>query len=131
MNELISYRRKRAKEALEDAERLVNAGSLFSAVNRIYYSMFYEVTALLLIKNLSASRHSGIRSLFNKKYVKTGKVRIEMGKFFARMFEFRQKGDYGDFVEFEEKKVKEWLDTGKVFIEELEMVIKTELFSAN
>ncbi|KFD41466.1 hypothetical protein DK28_0208745 [Peptococcaceae bacterium SCADC1_2_3] len=131
MNELISYRRKRAKEALEDAERLVNAGSLFSAVNRIYYSMFYEVTALLLIKNLSASRHSGIRSLFNKKYVKTGKVRIEMGKFFARMFEFRQKGDYGDFVEFEEKKVKEWLDTEKVFIEELEMVIKTELFSAN
>ncbi|HCJ79475.1 MAG TPA: hypothetical protein DHV84_05740 [Desulfotomaculum sp.] len=131
MNELISYRRKRAKEALEDAERLVNAGSLFSAVNRIYYSMFYEVTALLLIKNLSASKHSGIRSLFNKKYVKTGKVRIEMGKFFARMFEFRQKGDYGDFVEFEEKKVKEWLDTGKVFIEELEMVIKTELFSAN
>jgi uncharacterized protein (UPF0332 family) len=131
VNELISYRRKRAKEALEDAERLVNAGSLFSAVNRIYYSMFYEVTALLLIKNLSASRHSGIRSLFNKKYVKTGKVRIEMGKFFARMFEFRQKGDYGDFVEFEEKKVKEWLDTGKVFIEELEMVIKTELFSAN
>jgi len=131
VNELISYRRKRAKEALEDAERLVNAGSLFSAVNRIYYSMFYEVTALLLIKNLSASKHSGIRSLFNKKYVKTGKVRIEMGKFFARMFEFRQKGDYGDFVEFEEKKVKEWLDTGKVFIEELEMVIKTELFSAN
>ena len=67
MNELIAYRRKRVKEALEDAERLVNAGSLFSAVNRIYYSMFYEVTALLLIKNLSASRHSGIRSLFNKK----------------------------------------------------------------
>ena len=47
------------------------------------------------------------------------------------MFEFRQKGDYGDFVEFEEKKVKEWLGTGKIFIEELEMVIKTELFSAN
>ena len=31
---LIEYRRVRAKETLEDAKRLFDAGSLFSAVNR-------------------------------------------------------------------------------------------------
>jgi len=52
-NELIDYRRNRAKETLNDAEQLFNSGSLFSSVNRIYYAMFYEVTALLLIKGLA------------------------------------------------------------------------------
>lgn len=120
---VVDYRRNRAKETLEDAKRLFDAGSLFSAVNRIYYAMFYEVTALLLTKNLSASKHSGVRALFNKEFVKTGKVSIDMGRFFGQMFEFRQKSDYGDFVRFEEEKVKEWLEKAKEFVEELEKVI--------
>ncbi|RJS73088.1 HEPN domain-containing protein [Methanophagales archaeon] len=123
---LIEYRRVRAKETLEDAKRLFDAGSLFSAVNRIYYAMFYEVTALLLTKNLSASKHSGVRALFNKEFVKTGKVKVDMGKFFGQMFDFRQKSDYGDFVRFEEDKVNEWLGKAEEFIEELEKVIEKE-----
>ena len=47
-----------------------------------------------------------------------------MGKFFSRMFEFRQKGDYGDFVEFEKEKVKEWLEMADIFIEEIDKVIE-------
>jgi hypothetical protein len=124
---LIEYRRKRAKETLEDAKRLFDAGSLFSAVNRIYYAMFYEVTALLLTKNLSASKHSGVRALFNKEFVKTEKVRVDMGKFFGQMFDFRQKSDYGDFVQFEKDKVREWLEKAEGFIKELEKVIEKEV----
>jgi len=122
-NELVDYRRKRAKETLEDAEQLFNLGSLFSAVNRIYYAMFYEVIALLLTKNLSSPKHSGVKSLFNQEFVKSGEVSIESGRLFSRMFDFRQKGDYEDFVSFEADKVKEWLDDAKLFIKELEELI--------
>jgi hypothetical protein len=45
--ELIDYRRNRAKETLRDAKILFDSGSLFSSVNRIYYAMFYQVTALV------------------------------------------------------------------------------------
>jgi uncharacterized protein (UPF0332 family) len=104
MNEdLILYRRQKSRETLEDAHILFQKGRLFSALNRIYYALFYEVMALLLTKDLSSARHTGIRALFNEHFVKTGKVKVELGRFFSRMYDFRQKGDYADFVQFELK----------------------------
>jgi len=39
--ELIRYRREKSRETLEDAHILFRAGRFFSAVNRIYYALFY------------------------------------------------------------------------------------------
>jgi uncharacterized protein (UPF0332 family) len=128
MNEdLILYRRQKSRETLEDAHILFQKGRLFSALNRIYYALFYEVMALLLTKDLSSSRHTGIRALFNEHFVRTGKVRVELGRFFSRMYDFRQKGDYADFVQFEEAKIKEWLTSAEVFINDVDQVIQQEM----
>lgn len=118
--DLIKYRRKKARESLEDAKLLFDNKRFFSAVNRIYYSAFYVVSALLLKEGLKSSKHSGVMALFQKNFIKTKRISLEMGKFYSRMFEFRQKGDYGDFADFEEGKIKEWLNTAKVFIKEVE-----------
>jgi uncharacterized protein (UPF0332 family) len=128
MNEdLIRYRREKSRETLEDAHLLFQAGRLFSTLNRIYYALFYEVMALLLTKNLSSAKHTGIRALFNEHFIRTGKVSVELGKFFSRMYDFRQKGDYADFVKFEAEKMKEWLNLAEHFIKELDQVIDKEL----
>ncbi|MDP2928376.1 MAG: HEPN domain-containing protein [Candidatus Omnitrophota bacterium] len=128
MNEdLIRYRREKSKETLEDAYILFRAGRLFSALNRIYYALFYEVMALLLTKDLSSARHTGIRALFNEHFIRTGKVSVESGRFFSRMYDFRQKGDYADFVQFEEAKIKEWLVLAESFINEVDQVIGKEV----
>ena len=128
MNEaLIRYRREKSRETLEDAHLLFRAGRLFSALNRIYYALFYEVMALLLTKDLSSAKHTGIRALFNEHFIRTGKVSVELGKFFTRMYDFRQKGDYADFVQFEEDKMKEWPVSAEHFINELDKAIEKEL----
>lgn len=128
MNEdLIRYRREKSKETLEDAYILFRAGRLFSALNRIYYALFYEVMALLLTKDLSSARHTGIRALFNEHFIRTGKVSVESGRFFSRMYDFRQKGDYADFVQFEEAKIKEWLVLAESFVSEVDQVIGKEV----
>jgi len=114
--EIINYRRKRAKQSLEEARIMFENSKLFATVNRIYYSIFYEVTALLLTKGLSSSKHTGTRSMFNREFIKTGIVKEELGDFYNKMFEFRQKGDYGDFVEFEKEKVANWLEKAENFI---------------
>lgn len=118
--ELIQYRRLKARKSLADAKLLFENKSLFSTVNRLYYALFYEVSALLLTKGLSSSKHSGTKALFHQHFVKTLKVSKEMGKFYSAMFEFRQKSDYDDFAEFEEKKISEWLEKAEDFIEKLE-----------
>lgn len=74
--ELIAYRRSKAKETLQDGKILFEARRYPSAVNRIYYALFYAVTALLLTKGLSSSKHGGVMALFNEHFVKTGKVPV-------------------------------------------------------
>ncbi|MFO7817784.1 MAG: HEPN domain-containing protein [Desulfovibrionales bacterium] len=78
--ELVSYRMARAEESLEDARILTRAGRWNTCVNRLYYACFYAVSALLLRDGLSSSKHAGIRGLFNKNYVKTGKVPEKSGQ---------------------------------------------------
>ena len=72
--DLVLYRMTRANETLEDARILANAGRWNACVNRLYYACFYAVSALLVRHGLSSSKHTGVRSLFNRHYVKTGKV---------------------------------------------------------
>jgi len=122
--EIINYRRKRAKESLEEARIMFENIKLFATVNRIYYSIFYEVTALLLTKGLSSSKHTGTRSMFNREFVKSGIIREEIGSFYNKMFEFRQKSDYGDFVQFEKEKVASWLKRAEGFIIAIDKIVE-------
>jgi uncharacterized protein len=108
---------------LRDARILFENESYSSAVNRIYYALFYAVTALLLTRDMSSAKHSGMRSLFNENFVKPGTVRLETGKFFSLMFDFRQKGDYGDFVVFDAETVKGWLERADAFMDEIEKLV--------
>ena len=125
MNELlIRFRRDRARETLADAGMLLRGGSPASALNRIYYAMFYEVLALLHTQDLASAKHSGVRALFNERFVKVGIVPVEQGRLFARMYDFRQKSDYGDFVQIQPEKVAEWYAQAAAFIDGLDKIIE-------
>ena len=113
---LIRHRLSRARRTLEDAKILFEKGRANSSVNRVYYAMFYSVLALLRTRNLMVSKHSGVRALFHREFVKTGIVPMEMGKFYDRMFINRQESDYEDFKEFREEEVEIFLEKAEEFI---------------
>jgi len=101
-SELVSYRLQKARETLEDARILADAGRWNPCVKRLYYACFYAVSALLVQEGLSCTKHTGLRSLFNRHFVKTNKVPKEKTRIFNDLFERRQESDYVDFVSFEE-----------------------------
>lgn len=70
--ELAKYRLGKSRKTLEDAKLYFESATLESTVNRIYYAVFYSVNALLVTKGLSSAKHSGVRSLFNREFVKKG-----------------------------------------------------------
>ena len=117
---LIAYRRERAQTALNDAQMLLDAGSLLTAVNRIYYALFYEVMALLLTKDLKPTTHTGTKAFFNQSFIKTSIIDQSLGKFYANMFDYRQEADYNDFVKLDIEKVRQWLIQAQDFIGQLE-----------
>lgn len=114
--ELIKYRLSRAEEALEESEILYKSDYLNASVNRLYYACFYAVSALLLNEGLSSTKHSGVRSLFNQHWIKTGRVSKELGQFYRQIFDYRQNSDYMDFVSYEKEQVMSLIEESRAFV---------------
>lgn len=119
VKDLVRYRMERARETLEDARILADSGRWNACVNRLYYSCFYAVSALLIQHGFSSSKHSGVRSLFNRHFVKTGIVSKDLAQVYNDLFKRRQEGDYLDFVRFDESRVRPWLPRAKAFVEHI------------
>ena len=115
---LARYRLSRAKEALEDAMVLLEKGSLSSAINRLYYAAFYAARGLLATKGLDSSRHSGVISLFNQHFVKSGVIDQMVAKALPRSFEKRLNTDYEDFASVDRGEVEQVKDDVQRFVNE-------------
>jgi uncharacterized protein (UPF0332 family) len=114
----------RAHETLEEARIMANAEHWNGCVNRLYYACFYAVNALLMQKDLSSPKHSGVRSLLNVHFIKTGVLTKEMGRLYNTLFEYRQQSDYEDLFRIDGDMVNPWVTQVKQFIETIEALIK-------
>jgi len=85
--DLLNYRISRADESIDEARMLAASGHWNASVNRLYYACFYAVAALLIKNDLSSVKHSGIRSLFNRHYVKTGIIPKKIALIYNFLFE--------------------------------------------
>ena len=94
---LARHRLARAKAAFSEGNHLMKPKAFMGAVNRFYYAAFYAARALLALRELDSSRHSGVISLFQAQFVKPGLIATEKAKALPRAFEKRQKSDYADF----------------------------------
>ena len=78
----------------------------------LYYASFYAVIALLLTEGRSSSKHSGVRALLDREWMKPGRLPVEFGRLYRRLFESRQRSDYADFVTFGVSAVSPWVEGG-------------------
>ena len=122
-NDLINYRISRAKETFEEAILLANKSHWNAVANRLYYSCFYMVNALLINNDLSFSSHNGVKREFHKSFVKKGIISVESGKLYSRLFNLRQEGDYIDFKRFEQEDIEPFINEVKEFINEIESLL--------
>lgn len=120
---LIEYRISRAKETIEEAREDIKSKHLFSAENRIYYAIFYIVSALALKSDFSTSKHFQLLGWFNKNIIKTNKAPQNLSKIYSRAFEKRQKGDYEDLKTFSTEEVQNDFDNMLAFVELIEKLI--------
>jgi len=121
--DLVKYRLERAKETLEDAQLLIKSKRWNSAINRLYYSAFYAVLALLLNENHKTTTHNGVKSVFSEHFIKTNTLSQEFGKGYSQLFTWRQKGDYADLFDFTEETVLPYNDVVNKFIIQIEEII--------
>lgn len=102
---------------------MAGSGHWNTCVNRLYYACFYAVTALLLQNDLSATRHTRVRSALNREFVRAGLVPIDLGNLYNDLFEHRSEADYVEFVTFTEGQVRPWIEEARRFIRHIRQLL--------
>jgi len=125
---LIKYRMEQAYDTLKEAEILFAEKALRGTVNRTYYAMFYALLASLASECMGTSKHSGAISLFDREFVKSGKLPKELSKSIHIAFDRRQDGDYGDMRKIDQNIAAETIDSAKTFISEVEKYLSSSGF---
>jgi uncharacterized protein (UPF0332 family) len=123
---IVCYRTEKSKETMKEVAGIISLKYWNIAVNRLYYSVYYMVSALLVKNGYIASTHAGTKNLFGLHFIKTGILDKEFLRLYSKLFDLRLKGDYDDFFDLEEKEVTALLAPAQKMISALEKIIKEQ-----
>ena len=121
--DLVRYRIQNSKEKLGSAKILLENSKSKDAISRSYYAMFTAARALLATKHLDSSKHTGVVSLFNQHFVKTGIVTKDLGRMLMKGRDLQQDGDYKDFIETSVEEAQDQYNNAEKFIEQIEDIL--------
>lgn len=116
---LVKYRLEQADESLKAANVLLNERLFRPSVNRSYYAMFYAVLALLAVKKVETSKHSGAISIFDRDFIKPNTFPREYSQWLHEAFNLRQRSDYSGEYTVSDEEAETALERARFFVEKL------------
>lgn len=122
---IVDYRLNKAKDTLAEIPILIENKMWRNAANRLYYACFYAANSLLINDGHQAHTHSGVKSLLSLNYIKENKIGVNFIKTYRSLFDMRQRSDYEDWVDIDEKDIIPLLEPAEKFIAEMEKLINS------
>jgi uncharacterized protein (UPF0332 family) len=104
---LIQHHIDKSSESICQVKFLIENNQLSLAVNRIYYGVYYILSALAIKNRFKTSKHEQLIGWFNKIYIKGNLVDKRYSKIIRKFHENRMEGDYNVFSEFLKEEVEE------------------------
>ena len=120
---LVRLELEKAKDTFEEIEILTQAKKWNGAANRVYYTVFHAVNALLINDGIEVNRHKGSHAIFSQKYIKTGILPTEFGRLYNNLQTLREKSDYNCFYNVSEDVILEGTKMARQFIDAIEKII--------
>ncbi len=117
--EIVRYRIENAHRTMDEVSSHMANGFYNTAVNRMYYACYYAASAMLVAEHITTKSHDGVKQMFSLHFVKTGKVPVDLGKSYSRLFDKRTKGDYNDLFDNDQTVCEELYPEAKNFVESL------------
>ena len=117
---------EKAHKNFAQIELLSKAGYWDNVANRLYYSLFHAVSALLIRDGYNVSTHRGAVGTFGMHYVTTGIFSIEEGKHYSHLQGLREKSDYNCTYNAEEKEIAPMIEPTRLMIEKIEKYIENK-----
>lgn len=124
--EIVVYWLEKAAQDLASAKENLSAGRLQNAVRDAYFACFHAFSAVLIKAGRTFRKHSEVRSILHRDYVKGRKLAVEWGKHYDWLFDNRQKADYRPLVDFDIEQVKDILEKSEGFVREMRNMTQGE-----
>jgi uncharacterized protein (UPF0332 family) len=117
--EIVVYWLEKAAQDLASARENLSAGRLQNAVRDAYFACFHAFSAVLIKAGRTFRKHSEVRSILHRDYVKGRKLAVEWGKHYDWLFDNRQKADYRPLVVFDLEQVRDIIEKSEGFVREM------------
>ena len=120
---VVQFRMEKAKNTFSEIALLADNALWQTTANRLYYSCFFAVSALLLQNGIATKTHKGAINQFGLHFVTTDIFSQQEGGLFQDLFEMRQDGDYSDWTILTEDDVLPLIEPSRKFICKIEQLI--------
>ena len=121
---IIGHRLAQMRTAAHSSRVLLNESDMQGAANRLYYSIFYAISALALAREKNFSKHGALIGWFNSEFVNTGKFESSFGRFVNTAWKNMTRGDYQAIVNINREDIDSSLSTLDEFISLIEELLK-------
>ena len=120
---IVSMQMEKAVRFMTEAETIAKIGLWDVVANRIYYSAFHAVAAMLIHDGIEVRSHKGAGLMFGQKYVMTGLFSPEDGRLYAKLQDLREKSDYNLVYQSDEREMRPLLEKSKGLVERIKIYI--------
>jgi len=118
----------RAHEKLAVAKHVLAAGYPADAVSPAYYAVFHAAEAVLLVEGDEPRSHEGLKTLFGRRFVKTGRRPAEMAEILRELKDERESSDYSIFPAITAEEGERAVASAARFIVTLEVFLHAQGF---
>jgi len=116
---IVAYRKEKALDSIKEAKDNFQLCHWNLVANRLYYAVYYAVTAMMINDGFETKTHAGVLALLSKEYVTNNKITIDERRIFAHLFQMRQTGDYGDCFDYEKEDVEPLIDVAEALVNKI------------
>ena len=124
---VISLEIAKAFTTQEEVDLLVEKVYWNAAANRLYYSVFHAVSALLIHDGIRIKSHKGAGVMLNQHYIQTNKISPELGKLYRRLELMREESDYNCFYNTSPEELKKELEPARELIKTIAKMVSAEV----
>lgn len=117
---------KKTHRALKSARDNFNQGDFETASSKAYYAVFHIMQAVLLLKGLTYSKHSGVISAFSKEFIKTGIFPKEFSKKIRSLYKDREVSDYSYTFTIDKEQAQEDIKKAREIVLSVEKYINDQ-----
>lgn len=120
---LVELELEKAKKTFSEISLLINAELWSTAANRLYYSVFHAVNALLIKDGHKVQTHQGTHIVFSMHYIKNGIFPAEYGKLYSQLQTMREESDYNCIYDVDPEELKSKLYPAKNLIDHIDKIV--------